>query len=228
MKIKILILVFIFVFKPSFGQDKILTKDKQLLNVKIVNETQKGFNYVTNKSDTVSILTINKNRILKIEYEDGSVNMMGYQNPRKMRPLGFSIGYGFSKMETYSHHLSTYSEQEVTLTTLSIDYFIIPQIDLESTLGIFSGQMSYFSAGFNLHINSDKSKLGLTPFAGLSGGAIKLNYHTSGTGLLQMQTGLNYLTRFGLNISVAENFLLNTENHLSPFTAIRIGWKFKV
>jgi hypothetical protein len=225
----ILLLLFsLFAIQLAHGQDKIFTRDGNLLNVNIVNDSEKAFNYVTNNSDTVSILTIYKNRISRIEYANGTINMMGYQNPRKNRPLGINIGYGFSKTETYTHHFDTYTEQEITMLTSGIDYFIIPQIDLQATVGTSGGQISYFSAGFDIHLNSNNSKTGITPFAGIAGGAIVLNNYTSGTGFGQVHLGLNYLSGFGLNFAVMENFLLNNTNHLPFFTEIRIGWKFKL
>lgn len=229
MKTNILILFTFFIFQYASAQDKIFIKGGNQLNVKIVNETEKGFNYVTNATDTVSILTINKNRISKIEFSNGYVNMMGNQNPRKIRQLGFNVGYGFSKTQSYSHHSWTYTEQEIAMTTVGLDYFIIPQIDLETTLGMDDdGDISYFSGGFNFHLNSDNSKSGLTPFAGFSGGAIILNDYTSGTGFGQIHLGLNYLTSFGLNIAAMGNFLLNNNQKLPFFAEFRLGWKFKI
>jgi hypothetical protein len=223
----VLVILSLYIFQNNFGQDKIFLKEGNQLNVKIVNETEKAFNYVTNTSDTVSILTINKNLISRIEYLNGYIDLMGYQNPRKTRPLGFNLGYGFSKSETYMHHFENYTQQEISMITAGIDYFIIPQIDLETTLGTNGGQFSYVSAGFNLHLNSDNSKSGVTPFAGISGGAIVLNSYSSGQGFGELHLGLNYLARFGLNIAVMENFLFNI-NHLPFFTEFRLGWKFKI
>jgi hypothetical protein len=228
LKTTLLYLFLFFTFQYAFGQDRIFTSDGNLLNVNIVNESEKAFNYVTNTSDTVSILTIYKNHISRIEFANGAVNMMGNQNPRKIRPLGINIGYGFSKTETYMHHFRTYTEQEISMITAGIDYFLIPQIDLNANMGTSSGKISYFSAGFDFHINSNNSKTGLTPFAGISGGAILLNSYSSGTGFGQVHLGLNYLSKFGLNFAAMENFLLNNNNNLPFFTEFRIGWKFKV
>jgi hypothetical protein len=232
-----LFLILSFNFNSVFGQDKIFTKDKKQLDVKIVNEYDQAFNYTTNESDTVSILTIKKNRIRRIEFENGSVNQMGYQNPRKIMPLGFGIGYGFSKTVTYEHHFFTYSEQYITLITLSVDYFIIPQLELIATTGLDlnnSSGISYFTGGTNLHFNSWHSRAGITPFIGLTAGAVKQNYSGSGTAVIQINLGLNMLFRFGLNFTIQENLLpvFRTNSSLSEghraFTEIKIGWKFRI
>ena len=42
------------------------------------------------------VIMMKTNYIRKIEYKNGYTDLMGFQNPRKNRPLGISAGYAAS------------------------------------------------------------------------------------------------------------------------------------
>ena len=105
----------------------------------------------------------------------------------------------------------------------TLDYFIIPQIDLEMNLGAsdLSGGL-YFSAGSRFHLNSNSSENKFTPFTGLLFGS---NY---GEGFVQVPFGINYLTNMGLNVSLSLNQMISFSTWQSTFVELRVGWKFKL
>jgi len=201
------------------GQDKIITKKNEELNVRIVNQTTNTINYISVKNDSGQIMTLKKNRIYKIEFNNGFIDMLGNQNPRKNRPLGFSMGYEFSKEETYMHRLTTYTEREIQHITSTIDYFIIPQLNLELT--VFNLGTSGFTTGMKIHINSNKSKVGITPFTGILFGSLPYEK------LVLLPVGINYLGKSGLNLSMGCNWLFYNSKETIALE-MRIGWKFKI
>jgi len=157
------------------------------------------------------VLMIKANRISKIEYKNGYTDLMGYQNPRKNRPLGINAAYA-----------AGLSDGGV-LFSATADYFVLPQIDLEVNLGTsdMSGEL-YYSAGGRFHINSSYSERRLTPFAGVLLGG----YY--GDGIVQIPAGLNYLTSIGINASVSINEMISFESWQSTFLEFRLGWRFKL
>lgn len=225
MKTWLTVLILIFLIQCSYGQDKIFTRNNKELDVKIVNESAKFFNYTTNESDTVSILTIKRTHISRIEYSNGTVNLIGYQNPRKSRPLGFRVGYGNSASETFHHIRVTYTERIITLFSAEVEYFIIPQIEIHVTAYKNQYGWSFFNPGCNLHINSNRNSKGLTPYLGIEGVSAWLEEYGH-TNFAQIPVGLNYLSKFGLDISASFNMILR--DYLPPYLQFRIGWNFKV
>lgn len=208
---KILTILFLtFVFQYGFGQDIINTKDKQQLNVKIIEQTNKLVKYKMNDYLDGPIISIKANRISRLEYKNGIVDLMGNQNPRKNKPFGINAGIALELSGNGGMFLTT------------VDYFIIPQIDLEVNAG--TSDLSYgiyFSAGSRFHMNSTYSENKLTPFTGLLFGS---NY---GDGFLQIPFGINYLTCSGLNISFSLNEMIGFNTWQLTFAELRVGWKFK-
>ena len=135
--------IFAACLQYGFGQDLITTKDKKQLNVKIIEQTNKSVRYKMPDYEDGPVLMMKTNRIRKIEYKNGYTDMMGYQNPRKNRPLGINAGYAAELTSGGA------------LFSATLDYFVIPQVDLEINIGTsdLSGEL-YFSAGSRFHFNS--------------------------------------------------------------------------
>jgi len=211
MKNTLIILVIMTVIQSISGQDIVTRKDRKQLNLKIIEQTSKYIRYKMQDYEDGPVLMIKANRISKIEYKNGYTDLMGFQNPRKNRPLGINAGYAAG--------LSGGG----VLFSATADYFVLPQIDLEVNLGTsdMSGEL-YYSAGGRFHINSSYSERRLTPFAGVLLGG----YY--GDGIVQIPAGLNYITSIGINASVSINEMISFESWQSTFLEFRLGWKFKL
>jgi hypothetical protein len=196
------ILILTFVFQSVFGQDKISTKDKQQLNVRIIEQTNKVTKYKMTDYEDGPILSMKNSRITKIEYKNGFVDMMGYQNPRKNKPLGINAGY------------EVWISEEGGMFSSTLDYFVIPQIDLEINIGSDLNNGFHFSAGSRFHLNSNFSDNRFTPFTGLLLGS------QFEDGYVQIQVGFN------TSLSLNEMFFFNSWK--ATFIELRIGWKFKL
>ena len=96
MKNILIIILLILVFQHISGQDIITTKDKKQLNVKIIEQTDKSVRYKMPDYEDSPVIMMKTNHIRKIEYKNGHTDLMGFQNPRKNRPLGISAGYAAS------------------------------------------------------------------------------------------------------------------------------------
>jgi hypothetical protein len=211
MKNILIIILLMLIFQHMAGQDIITTKDKKQLNVKIIEQTNKAVRYKMDDYEDGPLLMIKTNRIRKIEYKNGYIDMMGFQNPRKNRPLGINAGY--------AAELTTGG----ALFSATADYFAIPQIDLEINIGTsdLSGEL-YYSAGSRFHLNSRYSENKLTPFTG----ALFGSYY--GDGFVQVPAGINYLTSMGINASLSINQMISFKSWQATFLEFRLGWRFKL
>lgn len=211
MKILLFVVLLTTSFQYSFGQDIISTKDKKQLNVKVIEQTDKSVRYKMADYEDGPVLMIKTRQIRKIEYKNGYVDQMGYQNPRKNRPLGINAGYA---AELTSGGV---------LFSATVDYFLIPLVDLEINLGTsdLSGE-AYYSAGSRFHFSSTNSEHRLTPFTGLLLGA----YY--GDGFVQVPVGINYLTSLGINASLSINEMISFKSWQATFLELRLGWRFKL
>jgi hypothetical protein len=211
MKDILIIILLVLIFQHMAGQDIITTKDRKQLNVKIIEQTNKAVRYNMADYEDGPLLMLKTNRIRKIEYKNGYTDMMGYQNPRKKRPFGLCSGYA----------------AEITsggaLFTVSADYFVIPQVDLEVNLGTsdLSGEL-YYSAGSRFHFNSGYSEHKLTPFTGILGGS----YY--GDAFVQIPAGVYYITNLGISASLSFNEMISFKSWQATFIELRLGWRFKL
>ncbi len=210
MKKYLFILILTIVFQSVIGQDKIYTKDGQQLNVKIVEQTPRLIKYKMVDYEDGPVLSLSNNRIYKIEYKNGFTDLMGYQNPRKNKPFGINAG------------IAIWVSEEGGMFTSTVDYFIIPQIDLEVNIGTDLDNGFYFSGGSRFHLNSGFSDNRFTPFAGLLLGT------EFGDGFLQVPVGINYLTKAGFNTSLSLNEMFFFNSWRATLVELRIGWKFKL
>ncbi len=211
MKNRLLIFLFLFALQYGYGQDIITTRDRKQLNVKVTEQTDKSVKYKMPDYEDGPVLMIRTRRIRKIEYKNGYTDLMGYQNPRKERPLGIGAGYA----------------AEVpgggVLYSANLDYFVIPQLDLEMNLGIsdLSGNL-YYSGGSRIHFNSKYSEHKLTPFTGVLGGS----YY--GDAFIQIPAGVSYLTPLGISASLSVNEMISFKSWQATFIELRVGWRFKL
>jgi hypothetical protein len=204
------ILILTFIFQSVIGQDKIFTKDKNQLNVKIVEKTNRLVKYKMIDYEDGPILSISNYRISKIEYKNGYIDLMGFQNPRKNKPFGISAGY------------VRWVSEEGGMFSSTLDYFIIPQIDLELNIGTDLEDGLYFSGGSRFHLSSDFSVKKFTPFTGLLFGS------EFGDGFLQIPIGINYLTKPGFNTSLSLNQMFFFNSWQATLLELRIGWRFRL
>jgi hypothetical protein len=193
------------------GQDIITTRDKKQLKVLITEQSDKYVKYRMPDYENGPVIMLKTNQIRKIEYKNGYTDLMGYQNPRKNRPLGISAGYAAGLTSGG------------VLFSGTVDYFVMPQIDLEINLGTsdLSGEM-YYTAGSRFHFNYRNSEHKLTPFTGVLLGA----YY--GDGIVQVPAGISYLTGFGINASLSINEMISFKSWQATFLEFRLGWRFKI
>lgn len=193
----------------SYGQDTITLKNHKIMDVKILEKTGRMVRYKMSDYEDGPVLYLKTNRIKEIEYKNGYTDLMGFENPRKNRPLCISAGY--------AHDLAGGG----ALFSTSLDYFVIPQVELEMNLGTsdLSGGL-YYSAGSRFHFNSASSEHKLTPFTGVLAGS----YY--GDGFVQVPAGINYLTGIGVNASLSVNELVSFNSWQATFIELRLGWRF--
>jgi len=210
MKNILIILFLIFVFQYSTAQDKISIKKDKQLSVRIIEQTDNMVKYKMADYEDGPVLWIKLKRLSRIEYKNGYIDMLGYQNPRKRRPFGINAGGALAPVGMNGFFSTT------------IDYFIVPQIDLEINFGTSdpTAYGIYFSAGSRFHLNSNNSEKRLTPFTGILVGS---NY---GDGFIQIPGGLNYLTESGINTSISVNEMIGFNSWLVTFIELRAGWRF--
>jgi len=211
--LRYLLLIFLgFIFNCAKAQDKIETKDKEQLDVKILENTGKVVKYIMSDYPDGPVISLNTKRIKKIEYKNGVTDLMGNQNPRKASPLGLSIGGG------------KWIFTEGLMFTASIDYFITPQVDMELNMGTDSQEPFYLSAGPRVHVNSRYSDKRLTPFTGALFG------YEYGNEFVQIPLGVNYicnLKKFNFNFSLSVNELIFS-NRYQTIIEFRGGLRFRL
>lgn len=206
MKNFLLLILITFSFQIAFSQDKIYTKDKKELNVQILEKSDKNVKYIW-IDQPYPVFSIKTNHIEKIEYSNGTIDLMGNQNPRRNNPFGLSAGFAYAMTE----------EGGIFYTTL--DYFILPQVDIEVSIGTDT-EDAYFALGSRFHLNADYSEKRFTPYTGLLFGSF-YNY-----GFVQIPVGINYASKSGLNISFGLNEMLFTDHWQTTSMELRIGKRF--
>lgn len=207
-------ITFIFLFgcilQTAFGQDTIVTNDKKKLDVRILEKNDRQVKYKLNSFADGPVFGMKTSNIRKIEYRNGTVDNMGYDNPRKSMAFGVSVGRSIDL------------DVEGGMYTTTVDYFLLPQIDMELNLGSdFYNGYSY-SLGSRFHLNSNHSHSAITPFVGLLVGS------DSGLSFIQIPIGLSYISKFGLQTLVSFNQKqYSYSNWLSTSVELRVGWRFK-
>ncbi|MDH5604157.1 MAG: hypothetical protein OEY51_09455 [Cyclobacteriaceae bacterium] len=211
MKILLSISLAILTFLNVMAQDKIYTKDKQVLTVKIIEQTNKDIKYKMLDYPDGPILSLGTRSIEKIEYQNGHIDMLGNLNPRNNRPLGATLGIAYFLTHEGGYFIA------------SLDYFILPQVDLQINIGSEFANSTYYSLGSRFHMNSNYSKKKLTPFSGILIGA------ENGAGFIQIPLGISYIGANGFDASLSLNeLLLLNYRWPSAFLELKIGWRFKM
>ena len=127
-------------------------------------------------------------------------------NPRYHRPLGVGLGYGIGLMA------------DPLFPLLSVDYFLIPQLDAELNIGY-----QYSSVGGMAHLNRSESTHAITPYTGVLIGMER------GTGILQIPLGVRLIIRWGLSVSFSVNEFIYLEYRRSEILfSLSAGWNFRI
>jgi len=205
----------LFVFN-ALGQDTLYLKNQQKQNVKILESTHRVVKYQFTNYKNGATFSVNPRRIEKIVYKNGYTDDFGNKNPRKYRPIGVSGGI--------SLFLSDYGGG---MFLTSLDYFILPQIDLQLNLGTDLSSYSYYSVGANFHFNTTDSHTRLTPFTGILVGSDAYYYSFRSNGFIQIPVGISYITYMGLSASLSMNARFYFNDIPIIATQLTIGWRFK-
>ncbi|MDR2886770.1 MAG: hypothetical protein LBV26_02025 [Bacteroidales bacterium] len=191
------------------GQDRLITKSGEALDVRIIEKNRSGVTYKMAGYPDGPLITVRPGAVDRIEYRNGAVDLMGNQNPRKEKPFGISMGG------------VTWPFAGGLISTYTMDYFITPQVSAEINAGNDLQQVLYFSAGVRAHVNSGWSVRRLTPFAGALFG------YEYGNEFVQIPLGVNYMHRTGINVSLSVNELIFS-NSSQTTVELRGGWRFKL
>jgi hypothetical protein len=212
MKNYLTVLLLLFICQNGIGQDKLITKDRKQLLVKVIERTDKIVKYKMADYEDGPLIWVKINRLSSIEYKNGTTDLLGFQNPRKYRPIGISAGGALALQGGGGMALAT------------ADYFVNPQVDLEINIGTadITTYGGYFSAGGRFHLNSWYSEKRLTPFTGVLLGS---NY---GDGFCQIPVGINWLSGSGINASLSLNEMIGFNSWQILFAEVRVGWRFRL
>lgn len=127
-------------------------------------------------------------------------------NPRFMRPFGIHGGFATSLIG------------DPLFLMVKINYFVIPQIELEINPGF-----KYSSAGLKYHLNPSDSKCILTPYTGALLGMER------GTAILQIPFGIQLVSRKGFSASLNCSELIYLEyNRFELIFGIAAGWRIRM
>lgn len=192
-----------------FGQDRLITKSGETLDVRIIKKNRSSVTYKMSGYPRGPVITVRPGTIDRIEYRNGTIDLMGNQNPRKAKPFGISAG------------AVKWLFEPGLIPIYTMDYFIIPQVSAEINAGNDSQQVLYFSAGAKVHINSAWSARQITPFTGALFG------YEYGNEFVQIPLGVNYIHRTGINFSLSVNELIFSNNSQTT-VELRGGWRFKL
>ena len=140
---------------------------------------------------------------LSVEKEQYAIQGRG--NPRIIRPFGAHMGYATTLLG------------DPQFLMLKINYFIIPQIEIEINPGF-----KYSSAGVKFHLNLSESECILTPYTGALLGMER------GTAIIQVPVGIQLISRKGFSTSLDCTELIYLEyNRFELMFEISAGWRFR-
>lgn len=231
--ILLLISTFLFIFHIN-AQDTITLNNGKVIHAYITERCDTKIRYTHDTIGADTTYDLNLNRIRKIQYDNGDVDLLGSQNPRNKFPLGINVG------------LATFPVYIPFMPIVSIDYYFLSNISAEVdfiNMRPFSYDSSYLlSIGGKYWFANNYSKSGFSPFAGLS--YTRLWFRTdedlylsglkpewTGLNLAEVPIGISYINKFGLQTSLQYDILLNYMSN--PFYIVggliefRIGWRFK-
>lgn len=212
------IIILFFVFQSVLCQDKINTKDNKQINVQIIEQTPKIVRYKMPDYESSPVISMKTSQISSIEYKNGLIDKLGNQNPRKNKPIGISTGIFIDLPDRDGSFSAT------------LDYFIIPQIDIEINFGTdLYRDLSRFSFGPRFHLTTDNSEKRFSPFTGI---LIGTSYEED---FLQIPIGLSFISKTGFSTSLSVNGTINHKIRIYEYIPaqrltieLRIGWRFKI
>ena len=196
-----------------YSQDKITTKNKTELDVKILEKTDRFVKYRMSDYLDGATISLKTSRIEKIEYENGYIDLLDNQNPRKKKPFSLNTGISYSVYEG-----------EAGSFNLKLDYFIIPQIELEfSVIADSEDEELLLLFGPKFHLNTNWSTKRFTPFVGVL---------LEPTGqLIEIPIGINYAGKswFTSSLSLTSRYFnWNGRYYYDIYAEFSIGWRFKL
>ncbi|WP_020533804.1 hypothetical protein [Flexithrix dorotheae] len=212
MKVLFLLISLPFLFCSVHAQDIITTRNKDELKVKIIEQSEREIKYKKEGYEDGPLITIKTRRVKEVKYQDGTVDLVGNQNPRWNKPFGVHLGIASNLDEAYIN--------------LSMDYFIIPQVSIEGNISMEFEYQNSISFGSKFHLNSKYSNKKFTPFTGVLIG------ENSYSKFLQLPLGVNFINTKGLNVvgSISHLAYINSfESYYSGSDVLlefKAGWRF--
>jgi hypothetical protein len=210
MKTKITFLLFMFCALIMVkAQDKVYKKDGNIVGVKAVEQSYSVFKYRMTDYPDGPVLWMPLNKISKIEYQNGHVDLLESLNPRMKNPLSANID------------LILIDEGSV-IPVIGGGYFVTPQIEFYGQIFADFSETLYFAVGPKFHFASNYSEKMISPFIGFLIGI------DSGMAIAKMPIGLNLATKIGLNLSLSYNVVQYLENETRTLSSLElgIGWRF--
>ena len=192
------------------AQDTIITRNKQKITGHVLEMGDRYVKYRMTGDSAAPVITLRTREIRKIGFANGETTELMQVNPRFRHPFGINGGVALM-----------FSDDGGGFFDFNTEYFIIPQIAMVAEVGTDLEEGFYFLAGARYHVNRNFTRSGFTPFAGLLAGS----YWSEA--ILQLPIGINYLARFGLNVSFSINqmFYLHS-NYVETYAELKLGWHF--
>ena len=202
-----LTLLFCLLSMLIFAQDKLYTTNKKVINAQVIEIGKKEVKYRIYNGSINLDLTIDRDDLNLIILKNGTEYEIKH-NIRHDRPFGVSVNALGPTMNI--------------LGSISFDYFIIPQLNLEAGLN----GIDYYS-GIKLFPVGHKKYRKLSPYIGatfcycpeFNGG------YTDYSGYIPL--GIQYISKFGLSASAELAGVIDKDNYMPPFfIGFRIGYHF--
>lgn len=210
MKLKItLFLSLAFVFQLAKAQDKVYTKEGTVVELKVVEQTNKYLKYKMIDYLDGPIRWFPLEQVEKIEYKNGFIDYLKKESPRMKKPFSVSL------------NAMVILDNEGIFPSLNAGYFIFPQIELSANFTSDFVESYMVIAGPKFHLCRTNSSNRLTSFLGILIGT------DTGTGATLIPVGLNYATKKGFNTSLSYNFVKCWGYEVTAsYLEIGIGWRF--
>lgn len=190
-----------------YAQDVITTTDNQIKVVYIVEKTDREIKYRMANEMHATLFVTKLSKIKKIEYQNGTVDLLGYQNIRMQKNMGITTGLSLSNYDS-------------DMITASIDYFLNPAICVELNVGTDRWD-NYYSVGAKFYKASANKTNSFAPYIGLLYGK---EYFSN---FLEVPIGINYTAKCGFQTSFQVSMLDHINARFQAVhTELRLGWRF--
>lgn len=214
MKRLLFLIKLIITLSTTFAQTKYIVLeqlDGLEIKTKIINASSTEIKYKKYDNHHRSDYSILGNEITKIKYEDGEAELFNSLNPRIENRFGANINILGPSI----------------LLSLSIDYFITPDINIETGFGI----IGYFG-GIKYHIFGTKADKNWTPYVGLYATHIpEINFFgdsKSARSGLYVPVGIQYMGigGFTFGVELAGLTVKDIAGGTAFWGALKIGYHF--